>query len=320
MIIVDSFCFFEPYQMDMLLIKLNVECPWVDEWVITENTYSFRGDYKGTPHVLKGILETDKRFEKFLPKIKVIEVEIERKCKPGVEDWEIIFLQREAQKEYIYSKYPPETWLLISDIDEIIDFENSDKALLMLKTLQENEGKQVRPNPIFFAFDFDNTFIPAGDWYGMVFAQLSYLQKRNIRLEQPRVEHLEGLLMPRGKVGYHYHSCMSPQYIYHKLCTYGHTGFCKSDVNQWLYYNHGMFKSLEGESVDPKRFTLETIDLTEESSPLYVRKNLTQLKTHSVHTNYRHNRIDWLNGNRDYPDIVGTEYPEICVLSGVENG
>jgi hypothetical protein len=302
--IIDSFCFFESYQVDMLLIKLNVEDLLIDEWVITENTYSFRGDYKG-PHVLKKILETDNRFEKFLPKIKLFEIEIERKCQPGIEDWEIIFLQREVQRDYLFDKYPPQAWLLVSDIDEIIDSHNPNKALLMLHTLQEHEGDPVRPNPIFFAFDFDNTFIPPGDWYGMVFTQLAYLKERNIRLEQPRVEHLTGLLMPRGKTGYHYHSCMSPQHIWRKLNTYGHTGFCKDDVNQWLYYNHGMFKSLDGERVSPDRFTLEKVELEEANSPLYVRENINHLKTNSVHPNYRENRERWLAGNYEVPNIVG---------------
>jgi hypothetical protein len=305
--IIDSFCFFEPYQVDILLIKLNVEDRVVDEWVITENTYSFRGDHKGTPHVLNTILRTDLRFERFLPKIKVFEVEIERKCQLGVEDWEIIFLQREVQREYLFNKFSPDSWLLISDIDEIIDFDNADKSLLMLHTLQENEGKQVRPNPIFFAFDFDNTFIPAGDWYGMVFAQLGYIQKRNLRLEQPRVEHLEGLLMPRGCVGYHYHSCSAPRHILRKLTTYAHTNFLKSDINQWLYYNHGMFREKLGESINPNRFTLETIELMEINAPSYVRENLKYLKTHSIHPDYQKNREKWLAGDRYYLDIVGED-------------
>jgi hypothetical protein len=304
--IIDSFCFFEPYQIDMLLIKFNVEDSLVGEWVITENTYSFRGDYKG-PHVLKQILETDKRFEKFLPKIKVFEVEIERKCQIGVEDWEIIFLQREAQREYILNKYSPDTWLLVSDIDEIIDFVNPNKALLMLHELQEHDGMPVHPNPIFFAYDFDNTFDPIGDWLGLVFVQLSYLQKRGIRLEQPRMEHRTGYIMPRGLTGYHYHSCNKPQEIWRKLNTYGHTNFCKEDVNQWLYYNHGMFRSKLGEKLDPNRFNLEQVELTEKNSPKYVRENIECLKTHSVHPNYRENRQKWLSGDYSFPDIIGGE-------------
>jgi hypothetical protein len=307
MIIVDSFCFFEPYQTDMLLIKFHVESPWVDEWVITENTYSFRGDYKGTPHVLKGILETDKRFERFLPKIKIIEVEIERKCRPKVEDWEIIFLQREAQKEYIYNKYPPKTWLLVSDIDEIIDFANPDKGSIMCETLYEHDGEPVRPNPIFYAYDFDNTFSSPGDWPGMVWTQLSYLQQRNIRLEQPRVEHAVGYLMPRGLTGYHYHSCSSAKHIWRKLNTYGHTNFLKDDVNKWLYYNHSMFRSLLGEKIDPTRFKLERVELTEKNSPAYVRENIEWLKTHSVHPNYKENRQKWFAGDYSFPDIIEGE-------------
>jgi hypothetical protein len=304
--IVDTFCFFEKYQTDMLLVKFNVEDKGVDEWVISENTFSMRGDYKG-PHQLRNILATDKRFERFLPKIKLFEIEIERKCAPGVEDWEIIFLQREVMREYLFDKYPENTWILVSDADEIMDFADPMKALKVYNNLREYKGQIIHPDPIFFAFDYDNTFSSLGEWLGLVFVELSYFEKHKLRLEQPRLQHTDGHRMKWSKTGYHYHSCVTPQNIWKKLNTYGHTGFCKDDVNQWLYYNHGMFKTLEGEGVDPNRFTLETVELTDENSPLYVRENIGWLKTHSVHPDYRENRRKWLAGDKTFPDIVGGE-------------
>jgi hypothetical protein len=303
--LVDSFCFFEPYQTNMLLVKLNVEDEGVDEWVITENTYSFRGDYKG-PHVLLDILNTDKRFEKYLPRIKVLEVEIERKCQPGIEDWEIIFLQREEQRDYLYHKYSPDTWILVSDIDEIVDFANPNKSRLVYDAMKEHRGEIIHPNPYFFAYDFDNLF-PPGEWLLLALAELSYFKEHSIRLEQARMERAVGYKMFQGSNSYHYHSCMSAQHIWRKMTTYGHTNFLVTDVNQWLYYNHGMFRSKLGEAMDPTRFTLETVELTEVNSPLYVRNNIDWLKTHSVHKSYKENRKRWLAGDREFPDIVRGE-------------
>jgi hypothetical protein len=302
-IIIDSFCYFEPYQTNMLLVKFNVEDEGVDEWVITENTYSFRGDYKG-PHQLKNILSDDKRFEKFLPKIKIFEMELERKCEPGVEDWEIIFLQREVQREYLYNKYSLNSWLLVSDIDEIIDFANPRKAGLIYDAIEQHSGEIIHPNPMFFAYDFDNT-APGGEWLLLALVELAYLNKHNLRLEQARMERSVGYCMPYGSTGYHYHSCMGPKYIWRKLNTYGHTDFLREDVNQWLYYNHGMFRSKHGEQLDPKRFTWNCVELTEENSPLYVRENIEWLETNSVHPDYQENRRKWISGRRDVPDIVG---------------
>jgi len=303
--IIDSFCFFEPYQIDMLLIKFHVEDAGVAEWVITENTYSFRGEYKG-PHILNQILQNDKRFARFLPKIKVIEVEIERKCTPGVEDWEIIFLQRETQKEYLYDNYPSDSWLLVSDADEIVDFANPEKATLIYDAIEQHYGEIIHPNPFFFVYDFDNTF-PTSEWLLLVLVELSYFKKKDVRLEQPRMERLVGYCMPYGSTAYHYHSCMRPRHIFRKLCTYGHTNFVKDDVNQWLYYNHGMFRSKLGEKIEAKGFTLDTVKLTEKNSPLYVRESIEQLKTRSVDTNYVKNRQDWFAGIHTFPDIVGED-------------
>ena len=303
-LIIDSFCFFEEYQTNMLLVKFNVEDTGVDEWVITENCYSMRGDYKG-PHTLKKILMTDRRFERFLPKVIVFEVEIERKCQPGIEDWEVIFLQREVQRDYLMTKYPLDSWLLVSDTDEIVDFANPDKSKIVNEALEQHSGQLIHLNPIFYAFDFDNTFIRPGDCFSLTLAQLSYLEGHKLRLEQTRLEREIGHHMPRGSTSYHYHSCVSPQHIFRKLNTFGHTGYCKEDVNQWLYYNHGMFKSKLGEGINPNRFDLEQVELSESNSPLYVRENLEWLKVHSVHPNYKENRKKWLAGDREFPDIVG---------------
>ena len=303
-IIVDSFCFFEDYQTNMLLVKFNVEDVGVDEWVITENSYSMRGDYKG-PHQLKKILAADKRFEKFLSKIKVFEIDLERKCQPGVEDWEVIFLQREVQREYVFNKYSRDTWLLVSDTDEIVDFDNPNKAKVVYDALKHYPDQLIHLNPIFYAFDFDNTFTHPGDCFSLTLAQLSYLEGHKLRLEQARLEREIGHHMPRGSTSYHYHSCVSPQHIWRKLSTFGHTGYCKEDVNQWLYYNHGMFKSKLGEGINPNRFDLACVELTEQNSPLYVRENLDWLKVHSVHSDYVENRKKWLAGDREFPDIVG---------------
>jgi hypothetical protein len=304
--IVSSFSFSEPHELNTLLVKLNVEDAGVSEWVITENTYSFRGEYKG-PHQLRNILETDGRFKKFLPKIKLFEVEIQIPCKIGEEDLTILFTQRDVQKEYIEQKYNAEDWILVGDLDEIIDFANTDRYEIVYDTLRSQQGVIVHPNPLFYIFDYDNLVV-GNEWYNLAFIQVNWSSKHNSPLEKARVYHAEGYMMPPGSCGYHYHSVCSPQGLWRKLQTYGHTNWVKDDINKCLYYNHGLFRSKLGEKFNVAQFNITPIELTPQNSPQYVRDNLLWLKTDTVHRNFRRNRINYQNGILlPTPDIIAGE-------------
>jgi hypothetical protein len=304
MAIVDSFSFSEPYEINNLLVKLHTEDAGVDEWVITENTFSFRGDYKG-PHQLRTILESDTRFKPFLPKIKIFEVDIQRKCPDGVEDLTILFTQRETQRQYIEQKYDPTDWILVSDVDEIIDFENPEKGAVVLQALAEHPGELVHPNPLFFIYDYDNLVV-GNEWFNLAFAQLKWFQKKNYQLEKARIYHREGYVMTPGIAGYHYHSVCSRQGLWRKLQTYGHTNFIKEDVNKCLFYNHGLYRSKLGENFNTAQFNIAQVELTPTNSPKYVRDNIESIKTHTIHPEYTQNRKDYLNGiYTEIPDLVG---------------
>jgi hypothetical protein len=290
-IIISSFFLSEPHETNMLLIKLNVEDPGVTKWVITENLYSFRGDYKGPIH-FKNILNEDKRFEQFLPKIEFVEAGIQRKCKPGIEDLRILFLQRETQRSYIES-FDTEAWVIVADVDEILDFDNPKKAQLIYEAMATHSDELIHPNPYFFPYDFDNLATRHGGWFNMIMARRGFINKKPVELEQLRCMHNVGYVMDYGSVGYHYHSCYPKDKIWRKLTTYGHTGFKQDELELSLYLNYGMFRSSLGESL--RRSTdIMTVPLDEQNSPTFVRDNIDWLKTHSVHPDYVENRKKWL--------------------------
>lgn len=291
-IFISSFFLSEPHEINMLLVKLNTEDPGVTKWVVTENLYSFRGDYKGPIHFRK-ILNEDKRFERFLPKIEFIEADIQRKCKPGVEDLRILFLQRETQRAYIDKNFGPDAWLLVADVDEILDFDNPRKAELIYKAMEEHPNELIHPNPYFFPYDFDNMATRHGGWFNMIMARRDFINKKPVELEQLRCMHNVGFVMENGSVGYHYHSCYPKDAIWRKLTTYGHTGFKLDELELCLYLNFGMFRSSIGESIRHST-DIMTVPLDEQNSARFVRENIGWLKTHSVHPDYLENRKRWL--------------------------
>src|SRR5689334_18168315 len=123
--IVDSFLFSEPYEKELLLLKLQLEDKGIDEWVILENAYTLQGEKKGF-HA-RHVLESDKRFLPYLNKITIIEKEYETKLLPKhiILD-EFSFKAEHAQRdfgyEYFIRKCKEEDWIMISDVDEMMDF------------------------------------------------------------------------------------------------------------------------------------------------------------------------------------------------------
>jgi len=86
--IVDSFLFSEPYEKELLLLKLQLEVSGIDEWVILENAYTLQGEKKGF-HARK-VLESDERFLPYLNKKR-----LQHTYKSSS-----IYFQRNFNKEY----------------------------------------------------------------------------------------------------------------------------------------------------------------------------------------------------------------------------
>src|SRR5690349_6138417 len=123
--IVDSFLFSEPYEKELLLLKLQLEVNGIDEWVILENAYTLQGEKKGF-HARK-VLESDERFLPYLSKITIIEKEYETKYLPrhvmlDQFSFQAEHTQRDFAYDYFMDRYNEEDWIIISDVDEMMDF------------------------------------------------------------------------------------------------------------------------------------------------------------------------------------------------------
>jgi len=62
--------------------QLNLGTEYVYEWVIVENDYTFRGEYKG--YSFQRILNIDDRFQQFRDRIKYIPCSFRNDEMPGL--------------------------------------------------------------------------------------------------------------------------------------------------------------------------------------------------------------------------------------------
>nr|WP_294900903.1 hypothetical protein [uncultured Pedobacter sp.] len=179
--IVSTFMFSEPHEQDLLWLKFNVEDAFVNEWIITESTYTFQGKSKSL--YLEDIL-SQPRFKRFKEKVHYIVVEknynfefepklkdiIKRRIKRSLisalkKQYELVSYaelasfnaeinQRGACVNYIKSKYSAEDIVLTCDTDEIFDL-NKDKKTEFLKIISDNSTPFYLKREIF-CYDFDN--------------------------------------------------------------------------------------------------------------------------------------------------------------------
>jgi hypothetical protein len=68
--VIDSFLFSEAQELDMLLVKFNLEKHVVSTWLLLESQFTFQGEYKGLS--AKELLQNDERFSEFVDRIIII--------------------------------------------------------------------------------------------------------------------------------------------------------------------------------------------------------------------------------------------------------
>lgn len=275
---VNIFAYSEPYELDLLEIKLNLEDAGVDKWVIVENDHSLRGQFKGK-HTLKESLNQE-RFFKFIHKIHVIETSYSIPMKEGVDNFEIIYYQRNLEKQWLLHNCSPDDWVIISDLDESVNFaERKDYILNCLVP-----GKAYRLIQNMYYLDFDNC---AGTWEHSIVMQLKDMVGKYSGYNPQNYLAIPDAI-PLPGAGYHYIFCMTPENILRKLQTYGHCRFNQTNIDSWCKFNHGMgndpYATYKG------LFHCEVIELNESNSPAFVRENLSRLRTNSVDINYLQNR------------------------------
>src|SRR5262249_35713713 len=90
---------------------------------------------------------------------------------------------------------------------------------------------------------------------------------------------------------FEYTFCFPPEAMWRKLNSFIHDGYTKEDLEKALLTNHWVKAPARGERPGHQTYDwLETVELTEQNSPRYVRDNLARLKTNVIPPDYREHR------------------------------
>ena len=287
--IIDTFLFSEPHEADLLYIKLMNESPRVDWWIIQENAYTTKGEYKGcfANEVLR-----DLRFQPF--KDKIIVCSANEKLSDSSE--EATNFQREGLQRTICAKVlnqickDQEDLIIVSDVDESIDFSSQDRS----DRFDAFYKQQDRPFWITrkrYWYDYDNLCNLRSIRIPVI--QAKYLTDNVWVLPQSRHYHDESRTLQDwdNPVAFEYSYVFRKwEDVQRKHVTYAHCMLDKEhdvrlglDINAWIRSKQRNEKRSEYDF-------FEQIELTEENSPKYVRENLEKLKTNIVNPDYKEAR------------------------------
>ncbi len=283
--IIDCFLMSEQFEGDLLEIKLNLEHEAVDKFVIIEGEYTFRGEYKGSN--IANLLR-EERFRSFLDKIHLISIKENLfHGEPGeLEYFEVEHVSRAACLTYIKS-FSYDTWVILSDVDESLDFSDVARKNYILNTLAENTGG-VQFKNLRYWYDFDNLNFMTDKRIPIY--SLSHLIK-NTNIFRGRNNDCV-LYNPPNPVGFEYTYCFAVENNWRKLNTFSHDKYEKQSLENGLKYNHWHRCPSRGESVGQSEWDwFETVILNESNSPKFVRDNLDRLKVNTVNPRYAEDRI-----------------------------
>ncbi|WP_337286871.1 hypothetical protein [Candidatus Methylomirabilis sp.] len=303
MILIDTFLFSEPSEKEVLLTKLNLGSDLVSEWVLVENAYTFRGEYKG---LFAEHLIASPEFDPFRSRISVISLEIAfPKVRPDDSDGDDLtfpsqYAQRDSAMGHLLRRWSgqPDAWVLISDTDECLDVSTPLKRHRLLRATRLGSDLLTLDRRRFW-FDFDNR------WFAK---RSTPLVRMSALAEWVRAGESLGELRGRGILGnsagglnhllYEYSTCFDISGVYRKYDTVAHVGMLREDIDRALSCNHRPQFRIKGQQLGLTRDDwLERVKLTERNSPTYVRENFERLRTGNIPDNYVENR------RRLYPEF-----------------
>lgn len=301
--ILDSFLFSEVYEKELLLLKFMLEDNGIHEWLILENAYSFQGGYIGLN--ARTLIYNDERFQPYLHKINFIEKK-ERTAELPVHEvndnlsYKVEYWQRDLAYDYFINNYAEEDWIMIADVDEMIDFSDNARTKELHKKMLASKGMLVVPTKRFW-YDFDNEYRLL---IGNVMCSKKYLLSCGKKLHELRKENRK---ISKDKwnhiVQFEYSSCYNLEFVQRKFYTGTHTGFTPNDLKRSLQCNHRpTYEVRDTKPENNKLYFFETIKLNATNAPKYVREHLAVLKTNLVDKNYK------LNRRHIYPELFRLNY------------
>lgn len=295
--IVDCIIVNDLFELDLLLLKLRVESHAVDEFVVSECEYDYRGRYKGP--LWEGAIERDPRFGPFRDRVTVNTVKENlsgispEQIGAGIDppqcaeaEWRL----RDSPAGYLLKKYADGDRVFTSDVDEVIDFEDParrDRLFGLLDTDRKLQIERIR-----FSYDYDcRSFREAGDIVTPCFT-VGHIRAGAARLRDKK---WVGDLVPVGSnpLAFEYcHVFGGREAVVAKHMSSLHTQWSRRKVLDAVQTATWPMTDYQGDPDRNNRWHwFEVRELTALNSPRFVRENLHALRTYMVPENYRENRV-----------------------------
>ena len=310
--IVDTFLFSEPYEKEVLLTKMILGNQHIAEWIVVEGAYTFQGEYKGL-HA-QNVIDADERFATFRSRVKIITttapnppLDYTRKD-IDTQGMDSERRQRSLAREYIINKYADDVWVLLSDSDEMIDLDESEKQeLLQQKIATNRDGLILIPRRRFW-YDFDNLWNAVRATPLVTVARIR-AATGDMGLGFLRSDHIGHTEEWPHRLVFEYSYCYDYENVLRKFRTFPHGGMTEAEIAQSMRCNHIPISAFRKMKLDlHKPLWMEKVALTPQNSPRYVRENLAQLRTNSIDPNYRENRP------ADYPNLFTPQHKALFFL------
>lgn len=292
--IIDNIIFCDTYEKELLLLKLIIESPVVDEFVISECHYTYRGDYKGSK--LQEIFDNDVRFAKFKDKVTIISISenlsdsnpiLKKERDPKAYHFAEVRL-RNAGTGHILNKYNDNDYIFVSDVDEIIDFSNIQRKERIISYLEHNCSYQFER--LRYWWDFDNR-----TWREPLDMITPAFPVKDIRSGKASLDNKKwvGKPIPLGNepLIFEYTFCFPYESVLQKYETSLHTQWIKEKIDDSINCNHWTMTSYQNINLQSRYHWFEKVELTTKNSPQYIIDNLYSLKTNLIPNNYKENRI-----------------------------
>lgn len=120
---------------DMLWLNIESTKNLVDHYIIVEGNHTFRGKPKNQNFVPPKNLPADRYAYEF--------TDLKYLVSPNTSPWTIEAAQREVMKELIYDRAKNDDWVILVDVDEIIDPRSVEQWLGATKVKQANISMRV---------------------------------------------------------------------------------------------------------------------------------------------------------------------------------
>lgn len=300
--IVDTFLFSEAHEAVVLLAKLHVESEVVLHWVAIENSFTTKGEWKG--HCLKRLLHSDLRFRPFLERITVVEtrqdftLDYRRDARLSAEllarrlvgkrsriprDERRYFhaevAQRDAGLDTALAKLGGSGWIMVSDVDEMLDGSSVGRGNLLRRALASNARILHLPSRRF-VFDFNNISMARFRHVPMIHTSALSAGSSLGRLRNGQW----GVVPGPDPLIFEYSYCYSKQAIHRKLDSFAHIHPGVDVLDRALECNHALIdiSSTRLRSED----LFKVVDTEEAQHPAYVSEHLDEWMTQNVNPQY----------------------------------